>query len=43
MIFESGVSTAQKVTEVSGRGVGMDAVKSMIEKKGQDRDSFHRA
>lgn len=30
MIFTSGVSTAEKVTEVSGRGVGMDVVKRSI-------------
>lgn len=33
-IFEAGFSTAQKVTEVSGRGVGMDVVKSNIESIG---------
>ncbi|WP_379163712.1 chemotaxis protein CheW [Paenibacillus sp. sgz5001063] len=32
LIFRSGVSTAQKVTDLSGRGVGMDIVKSHIEK-----------
>ncbi len=31
LLFSSGVSTASKVTEVSGRGVGMDVVKSSIE------------
>ena len=31
-IFHPGFSTAQKVTAVSGRGVGMDVVKSNIEK-----------
>ncbi len=30
-IFESGFSTAQTVTNVSGRGVGMDMVKSSVE------------
>jgi two-component system chemotaxis sensor kinase CheA len=30
-IFGSGFSTAQKVTEVSGRGVGLDVVKTNIE------------
>ncbi|MEZ4741216.1 MAG: chemotaxis protein CheW [Bdellovibrionota bacterium] len=30
-IFEPGFSTAEKVTDVSGRGVGMDMVKSSIE------------
>ena len=32
VIFEPGFSTAQQVTEVSGRGVGMDVVKKNIEK-----------
>ncbi len=32
LIFRSGISTAQKVTDLSGRGVGMDIVKSHIEK-----------
>lgn len=32
LLFISGVSTAQKVTEVSGRGVGMDIVRTNIEK-----------
>ena len=34
MIFASGFSTAEKVTEVSGRGVGMDAVKGFLEREG---------
>jgi len=34
LIFTPGFSTAQKVTEVSGRGVGMDVVKTNIEKIG---------
>ncbi len=34
MIFASGFSTAAAVTEVSGRGVGMDAVKGFIEREG---------
>jgi HPt (histidine-containing phosphotransfer) domain-containing protein len=34
MIFASGFSTAEQVTEVSGRGVGMDAVKGFLEKEG---------
>lgn len=33
-IFVSGVSTAKKVTDVSGRGVGMDVVKRMIDEAG---------
>lgn len=32
LIFEPGFSTAQEVTEVSGRGVGMDVVRRNIEK-----------
>jgi two-component system chemotaxis sensor kinase CheA len=32
LIFESGFSTAQHVTDVSGRGVGMDMVRSSIQK-----------
>ncbi|WP_379132015.1 chemotaxis protein CheW [Paenibacillus sp. sgz500958] len=32
LIFRSGVSTANQVTDLSGRGVGMDIVKSHIEK-----------
>ena len=31
LIFEAGLSTAEKITDVSGRGVGMDIVKSHIE------------
>jgi two-component system chemotaxis sensor kinase CheA len=31
MIWEPGLSTAEKVTQVSGRGMGMDIVKSKIE------------
>ncbi len=32
LIFEPGFSTAEKITSVSGRGVGMDVVKRNIEK-----------
>lgn len=32
LIFRSGVSTAKQVTDISGRGVGMDIVRSHIEK-----------
>ena len=31
LIFVSGVSTAERVSDISGRGVGMDAVKAFIE------------
>lgn len=34
LIFQPGFSTAEKVTAVSGRGVGMDVVKTNIEKIG---------
>jgi two-component system, chemotaxis family, sensor kinase CheA len=33
-IFRAGFSTAQNVTEVSGRGVGMDAVRAFLEREG---------
>jgi two-component system chemotaxis sensor kinase CheA len=33
LIFEPGFSTAEQVTEVSGRGVGMDAVKSFVQRE----------
>lgn len=32
MIFQPGFSTAEKITDVSGRGVGMDVVKQNLEK-----------
>ncbi|MDT5031208.1 MAG: two-component system, chemotaxis family, sensor kinase CheA [Actinoplanes sp.] len=34
MVFQPGFSTAEKVTNVSGRGVGMDVVKTNIERIG---------
>jgi len=34
LVFHAGLSTAEKVTNVSGRGVGMDVVKTNIEKIG---------
>jgi chemotaxis protein histidine kinase CheA len=34
LVFLPGFSTATHVTEVSGRGVGMDAVKSFLEREG---------
>lgn len=34
LIFEPGFSTAERVTEVSGRGVGMDAAKAAVEALG---------
>ncbi len=34
LMFEPGFSTAEKVTEISGRGVGLDVVKTNIEKLG---------
>jgi two-component system chemotaxis sensor kinase CheA len=33
-IFESGISTASSITDVSGRGVGMAAVKDCVEALG---------
>ena len=32
LIFEPGFSTAKEITNVSGRGVGLDVVKKQIEK-----------
>ena len=34
LIFNSGVSTSETITDISGRGVGMDAVKSYMQKLG---------
>ena len=34
LVFAPGFSTAEKVTKVSGRGVGMDVVKTNVEKMG---------
>jgi hypothetical protein len=34
LIFESGLSTASSLTDISGRGVGMDAVRKYVEKVG---------
>jgi chemotaxis protein histidine kinase CheA len=36
LIFAAGFSTAKAVTEVSGRGVGMDAVQDFIKREGGD-------
>ncbi len=36
LLFQSGVSTADEVTDVSGRGVGMDVVKRNIDNMGGD-------
>jgi two-component system chemotaxis sensor kinase CheA len=32
LIFEAGFSTAEKITDISGRGVGMDVVRKQIQK-----------
>lgn len=42
LIFAPGFSTAEKVTNVSGRGVGMDVVKTNIEKIGGTLDILNR-
>src|SRR5262249_3175699 len=42
LIFHGGLSTAETITNVSGRGVGMDVVKSNIEKIGGLVDVFSR-
>jgi HPt (histidine-containing phosphotransfer) domain-containing protein len=36
LIFASGFSTAEQLTEVSGRGVGMDAVRGFLRQEGGD-------
>ncbi len=38
LVFEPGLSTAQQVTAISGRGVGMDVVRANIEKFGGELD-----
>ena len=38
IMFESGVSTADKVNQVAGRGVGLDIIRSNIEKMGGSLD-----
>lgn len=43
LIFLPGFSTAEKVTSVSGRGVGMDVVKTNIEKIGGSVDVLSEA
>ncbi len=43
LIFLPGLSTAASVTKISGRGVGMDVVKSQIEKIGGLIDIFTHA
>jgi two-component system chemotaxis sensor kinase CheA len=42
LIFEPGFTTAETVTKLSGRGVGMDVVKSNIEKIGGVVEVFSR-
>lgn len=43
LVFEPGFSTAKKVSNVSGRGVGMDVVKTSIERIGGTVDIQSRA
>ena len=38
LIFASGMSTAQEVTDISGRGVGMDAIRKFLEERGGSAD-----
>jgi two-component system chemotaxis sensor kinase CheA len=42
LIFNPGFSTAEKVSNLSGRGVGMDVVKTNIEKIGGSVDIYSR-
>ena len=34
LIFRSGLSTSERVTQVSGRGVGMDAARNFLKEQG---------
>ena len=34
IIFQSGLSTSERVTQVSGRGVGMEAVRTFLKEQG---------
>jgi chemotaxis protein histidine kinase CheA len=34
IIFQSGLSTSERVTQVSGRGVGMEAVRTFLKQQG---------
>ncbi|HYE82404.1 MAG TPA: chemotaxis protein CheW [Clostridia bacterium] len=40
LLFKPGFSTAEKITDISGRGVGMDVVKTNIEKLGGKIEIF---
>lgn len=42
LIFHAGLSTAEKVTDISGRGVGMDVVKTAVESIGGTIDLASR-
>ncbi len=42
LIFLPGVSTAEKVSDVSGRGVGMDVVKTNLDRLGERSRSIRR-
>lgn len=39
-VFDAGFSTSKEVTDISGRGVGMDAIKSVAEKLGGTVEVF---
>ncbi|HMF53531.1 MAG TPA: chemotaxis protein CheA [Edaphobacter sp.] len=43
LIFEPGFSTAEKITDVSGRGVGMDVVRRNVEKLRGRIDTYSEA
>jgi chemotaxis protein histidine kinase CheA len=36
LIFKPGFSTATNVTDISGRGIGMDAIRNFLEEQGGD-------
>jgi len=43
LLFQPGLSTAEKVTQISGRGVGMDVVRTNIERIGGSVEMVTRA
>jgi two-component system chemotaxis sensor kinase CheA len=43
LLFHPVHSTAEHISNVSGRGVGMDVVKNNIEKIGENRGRFFRS
>lgn len=38
LVFQSGLSTAERVSQISGRGVGLDAARALLREQGGDLD-----